>query len=195
MPAWHIIIWKAKSGCWLWIQNLDMTDSSYYQCVATKGVNTINTRILFMWLSKWRQCGPACWQLVSFTATNWEVNLQFETEHMHTSRGEINADISGDFSTVPNVCCLPCFPFTMKGTQMEGLWNWVQHIILSTKWAMWFVSQALCHKVTLQGGCHTLPWGLSYPRPSLYLPHRNLSQCDDSFVLLCLSKVETELNG
>lgn len=87
----RVIIRKTEYGSRLRIQDLDTTDTGYYQCVATNGVKTITaTGVLFVRLGKWQQCGPASLQLGSITATMCKINLQFETEHAHTSREEIN---------------------------------------------------------------------------------------------------------
>lgn len=95
----------------------------------------------------------------------------------------------------PNLTCSPFTGNKRKGTQMEGLNLDVEHDTWS--WASRHNGQAVCHKVTLWGGCHSQPWRTPLPQEAQHLPpNRNLAQCDDdSSVLLCLSQVVTELNG
>ena len=56
----RIIIRKTEYGSRLRIQDLDTTDTGYYQCVATNGVKTITaTGVLFVRLGEWGH-SPVC---------------------------------------------------------------------------------------------------------------------------------------
>lgn len=54
----RVIIRKTEYGSRLRIQDLDTTDTGYYQCVATNGMKTITaTGVLFVRLGKWDKVG------------------------------------------------------------------------------------------------------------------------------------------
>lgn len=60
----RVIIRKTEYGSRLRIQDLDTTDTGYYQCVATNGMKTITaTGVLFVRLGEWGQSGPLGLQL------------------------------------------------------------------------------------------------------------------------------------
>lgn len=68
----RVIIRKTEYGSRLRIQDLDTTDTGYYQCVATNGMKTITaTGVLFVRLGEWGQAGPGL-QRGCFTATRGE---------------------------------------------------------------------------------------------------------------------------
>lgn len=52
----RVIIRKTEYGSRLRIQDLDTTDTGYYQCVATNGLKTITaTGVLYVRLGEWAQ--------------------------------------------------------------------------------------------------------------------------------------------
>lgn len=57
----RVIIRKTEYGSRLRIQDLDTTDTGYYQCVATNGVKTITaTGVLFVRLGEWARPPAHC---------------------------------------------------------------------------------------------------------------------------------------
>lgn len=68
----RVIIRKTEYGSRLRIQDLDTTDTGYYQCVATNGMKTITaTGVLFVRLGEWGSLGLGL-QRGSFTAARGE---------------------------------------------------------------------------------------------------------------------------
>lgn len=56
----RVIVRKTEYGSRLRIQDLDTTDTGYYQCVATNGMKTITaTGVLFVRLGEWGREGPS----------------------------------------------------------------------------------------------------------------------------------------
>ncbi|KAM7322961.1 hypothetical protein ACRRTK_018466 [Alexandromys fortis] len=81
----RVIIRKTEYGSRLRIQDLDTTDTGYYQCVATNGLKTITaTGVLYVRLGEW---GQQRWMLAgSVVSAEHGMCLDFVAEHAQVSR-------------------------------------------------------------------------------------------------------------
>lgn len=85
----RVIVRKTEYGSRLRIQDLDTTDTGYYQCVATNGVKTITaTGVLFVRLG---ESGPRAGgsQGAPLQAPPQDANLPLDTDHAQGGRKEI----------------------------------------------------------------------------------------------------------
>lgn len=144
----RVVIRKTEHGSRLRIQDLDTTDTGYYQCVATNGVKTITaTGVLFVRLGECGPPGPGLRPGPPGLPAGRHCGSKLSTRT--PGRGSMKP---------PGRCHCPeaparLAPFTVRrGRQMGTL---VQNVIPDTKGAARSSGQVVGHKVTLWGGGHT----------------------------------------
>ena len=109
----RVIIRKTEYGSRLRIQDLDTTDTGYYQCVATNGVKTITaTGVLFVRLGEWARPRAHCLADRKVPSHWAQINLQFETEHTQATERKSIKPFPEACPIVHEVPSLTCYPFT-----------------------------------------------------------------------------------